>query len=66
MPFDIKIPIGKGIVGQVALTGEPKSLENAYDDPRFNQDFDKMTGYKTTTMLCMAVKDKFGNSLACL
>lgn len=54
----IKLPIGKGIAGYVAATGDTLNIEDAYVDPRFNPNVDKKTGYRTKTILCMALKNK--------
>ena len=40
-PFNPRFPVGKGIAGYVAETGETLNVGNAYSDPRFNQDIDK-------------------------
>ncbi|CUS82217.1 ATP-binding protein [Candidatus Kryptobacter tengchongensis] len=57
---EIRLPIGKGIAGYVAQTGETINLEDAYKDPRFNPEIDIKTGYRTKTMLCQPIKDKNG------
>ena len=44
-----------GICGHVAQTKERVVLKDAYDDPRFNQDVDLKTGYKTSSLVCMPV-----------
>ncbi|MFN4258367.1 MAG: protein kinase domain-containing protein [Gemmataceae bacterium] len=54
----IRIPIGVGIAGTVAATGEPISIPDAYNDPRFNQDIDKRTGYRTRNLLTYPMKRK--------
>ena len=54
---EIRIPIGRGIAGTVALTGETVNVLNAYLDPRFKADLDKRTGYQTRTILCVPVRD---------
>jgi len=56
----IKLPIGKGIAGYVAATGDTINLEDAYLDARFNPNVDKKTGYRTKTVLCMPLKNKDG------
>jgi sigma-B regulation protein RsbU (phosphoserine phosphatase) len=56
----IRLPIGKGIAGYVAATGDTISIEDAYLDPRFNPKIDKKTGYHTRTILCMPLKNKEG------
>jgi sigma-B regulation protein RsbU (phosphoserine phosphatase) len=50
-PF--RLPIGKGISGWVAETGEAVLIPDAYSDPRFDPSFDKRSGFKTNTMLCV-------------
>src|SRR6185503_13174071 len=49
---EIRVPIGRGIAGTVAATGETINIPDAYADPRFNQDVDRRTGYRTRTILC--------------
>ena len=56
----IKIPIGKGIVGHTATTGEIVNLEDAYMDPRFDQTVDKETGYRTRTILTVPIYNNRG------
>jgi len=56
----IELPMGKGIAGYVAATGDTLNITNAYLDPRFNPDVDKKTGYHTGTILCMPMKNKDG------
>jgi K+-sensing histidine kinase KdpD len=57
---EIRLPLGKGIAGYVAASGETVNLENAYGDPRFNPEVDKISGYHTMTMLCMPMKNREG------
>ena len=54
---EIRFPADKGLAGYVVKTGEPLNIPNAYNDPRFNPDIDKETGYKTKTILCMPIKN---------
>ncbi len=49
---EIRFPIGAGIAGMVAHSGETIFIDNAYNDPRFNQEIDKITGYRTSSILC--------------
>jgi phosphoserine phosphatase RsbU/P len=51
-----RIKKGQGIAGRVYETGEPILIEDAYRDARFNQDFDRMTGYHTRSILCVPLK----------
>lgn len=50
--------MGKGIAGYVAATGDVLNITDAYLDPRFNPEYDKLTGYRTKTILCMPMRDK--------
>lgn len=52
---EIRFPADKGIAGTVVQTGEVLNIHDAYEDERFNQEVDKQTGYKTSTILCMPV-----------
>lgn len=55
---EIRLPVGKGIAGYVSATGETINIPDAYADPRFNPDFDKRTGYRTKTILCMPMRNR--------
>ncbi len=50
-PF--RLPIGKGISGWVAQHGEPILIPDVYADPRFDPSFDKRSGFRTRSMLCV-------------
>ncbi len=52
---EIRLPIGKGIAGHVAKTGEVVNIKDAYSDPRFDPSTDKKTGYRTRSVLCMPI-----------
>src|SRR5258708_4641696 len=47
------VPKGRGIAGWVAEHGEPVLAKEAYSDPRFFSDFDKRTGFRTRSILCV-------------
>jgi len=58
--LEIKIPIGKGIAGHVAKTGETINIADAYkegENKQFYKEIDDKTGYKTKSVLCMPVKN---------
>jgi len=57
---EIRLPMGTGIAGHVAQTGETVNIPDAYLDPRFNRDSDERTGYRTQTILCMAITNPRG------
>ena len=50
-----RFPVGTGIAGSVAETGETLNVHEAYKDPRFNATIDEQTGYKTRSILCMPI-----------
>ena len=60
---EIRLPVGKGIAGFVAASGQTINIPDAYADPRFNPDIDKATGYRTKTILCMPMKNKDGKAI---
>ncbi|HYA40996.1 MAG TPA: SpoIIE family protein phosphatase [Syntrophobacteraceae bacterium] len=55
---EVRIRKGQGIAGNVYETGEPLLIENAYEDSRFNREVDRLTGYRTQTILCVPLKIK--------
>lgn len=55
---EIRVPLGHGIAGHVGQTGETANIPDAYQDSRFSRDFDVKTGYRTKTILCMAIKNQ--------
>lgn len=48
---EIRLKIGEGIAGHVAATGAVLNIPDAYADPRFNPQFDKVSGFHTQTIL---------------
>jgi len=51
----IRIPKDAGIAGTVFTSGEIVNITDAYNDPRFNPEVDRATGYATRTILCVPV-----------
>jgi GAF domain-containing protein len=47
----MRIPIDKGIAGQVAMTGQPIAVANVKQDTRFNRDFAESTGFVPNAIL---------------
>ena len=58
--IEIRLPIGKGLSGYVAKTGETINIPDAHNDPRWNPDVDKRSGYRTNNMLCMPMQNRDG------
>jgi adenylate cyclase len=61
---EIRIPIGTGIAGAVAESGESIRIPDAYSDPRFNPDVDRKFNYKTRSILCLPIADSEGTVFA--
>src|SRR4051812_15440132 len=57
---EIRLPLGKGIAGSVAVTGEPINIADAYSDPRFERDVDRRTGHKTKNLLTAPITGQDG------
>ncbi len=57
---EIRLSLGEGIAGTVALTGTPLNIPDAYDDARFNPEVDRRTGFRTRSILCVPVPDHEG------
>ena len=59
---EIVLPIGKGIAGYVAETGETVRInDDVYKDERFSSVIDQKTGFRTKTILSVPVVDKSNN-----
>jgi adenylate cyclase len=56
--LEIRVPVGKGIAGHVADTGEYLNIPDAYASDLFNKKTDLETGYRTQSILCMPVLNK--------
>ena len=54
---EIRFPAHMGLAGHVAITGETINIKDTYNDPRFNKEIDKKTGYRTKTILCMPMRN---------
>ena len=54
----VTIEPGKGIVGQVAASGLPLIIDDAYADPRFDPRHDKATGFRTRALLTVPMTSK--------
>ena len=53
---EIRTPIGVGLAGHVAATGEAINIPRAYDDPRFNRSVDQATGYHTESLMTVPMR----------
>jgi Nif-specific regulatory protein len=57
---EIRLPIGRGVAGHVAETGEPMILQDVSADDHFFPGIDRVTGFTTRSMLTVPVRDKEG------
>lgn len=55
--IDVRLPLGTGIAGYVAQTGEIMNIQDVYSHPRFMPHFDKISGFRTRSMLCVPMRD---------
>lgn len=55
--INIKISMDKGIAGYVASSGQSLNIADAYQNPNFNQEVDKKTGYRTKAIMCLPIKN---------
>jgi adenylate cyclase len=51
--INLRFPMSKGLAGSVACSGEKINIADAYEDPRFNRETDKRTGYRTRSVLVL-------------
>lgn len=56
----ITVQLGEGIAGTVATTGEALNIPDAYADPRFSQQADRETGFRTRSILAVPIRDSRG------
>lgn len=61
---EIRFPCHLGIAGTVFTSGETINIPDAYADPRFNREVDRRTNYRTSTILCMPVVNRKGQTIA--
>ena len=54
---NLRVPLGHGIAGLVAITGEPMIVSEANRDPRQASDIARATGYTPKTILCVPLID---------
>lgn len=61
--ISVGIPNGRGLAGLVASTKKTLNLSDAYSHPSFDIRFDKLTGYRTRSVLCVPMLDAEGEVL---
>jgi GAF domain-containing protein len=61
---EIRLPLGQGLAGQSALTGETINVPDAYADSRFDRKIDMRTGFRTLNVLVVPVWGSQGKPVA--
>ncbi|MBX5482401.1 MAG: sigma-54-dependent Fis family transcriptional regulator [Myxococcaceae bacterium] len=56
----IRLKIGQGVAGYVAETGATVNVPDPSGEKRFFADIDRMTGYRTTSILAVPLRDRDG------
>lgn len=56
-----RFPITKGLAGEAARTKQIINVPDAWEDPRFNNEFDKKSGFRTRAMLTIPLISFDGN-----
>ncbi len=49
----VRLKLGQGIAGQVAISHQPAVVNNAYQDDQFFNEVDAQTGFVTRSILCV-------------
>jgi GAF domain-containing protein len=49
----IRVPLGHGVAGLVAMTGQPMAVTDAQQDPVAAQDIAEQVGYRPSSILCV-------------
>jgi signal transduction histidine kinase/putative methionine-R-sulfoxide reductase with GAF domain len=60
---EIRLKPGEGLAGAVASTGKPLNIKDAYQDVRFDATWDRATGYRTRSTLCVPMKNQHGRTI---
>src|SRR6185436_13957753 len=63
---EIIVPLGTGIAGHVAATGETINIPDAYADSRFDSSFDAVLGFRTNDIYCMPIVNRVGEIVGVL
>jgi signal transduction histidine kinase len=60
---EIRLKPGEGLAGAVASTGKPLNIKDAYQDVRFDAEWDRRTGYRTRSTLCVPMKNQHSRTI---
>lgn len=62
----IRLPIGVGVAGTVAQSGETLDIPDAYKDTRFHSGVDRVLGYHTKDIFCLPIPSRNGDVIGVL
>ncbi|MGD8858369.1 MAG: GAF domain-containing sensor histidine kinase [Myxococcales bacterium] len=65
-PLEVRFKMGQGLAGWVAKNGRALNVKDAYQDVRFDSGWDRTAGYRTTSALCVPVKNHHGRTVGVL
>ena len=60
---EIRLKIGEGLAGWVAKSGRILNIADAYQDVRFEAEWDRRTGYRTRSILAVPMKNQHGRTI---
>ncbi len=60
---EIRVPLGKGIAGWVAKTGQSINIQDAYSSDKFNPEIDRITRFRTINVLAVPLKNISGKTI---
>ncbi len=63
---EIRLKLGEGLAGWVAQNKEIINIPDASTDVRFNNEYDKLSGFHTRNVLCFPIKNKSEDVLGVL
>lgn len=63
---EIRFPAGKGIAGATIQGGKTINVPDVLDDPRFNPEVDRKTGFRTRNILSVPLSDHEGKLVGVL
>lgn len=62
----IRLPLGRGIAGAVAVTGRSINIPDAYADERFDRTADGRSGFRTHSLLTLPLRNHLDETVAVL
>lgn len=62
----VQVPVGRGLVGWAAMSGQPVAVRDVRADARFARDIAESTGYVPTSVLAAPFFDRGGEVLGVL